>query len=318
MRSFEVPTLAAPAADTHGHLTCFWEKDPVACLLRAAQAGVQFIVTLFDPVGDDMKLDAYQRALRTWLDTASTELEVSSPAVPTPAVPQVRYLVGVHPYGAAHYTEELRSTILLALNDPQCAGIGEIGLDYHVDAEGEYAPAPREVQLAALADQLRIAHEYQLPVELHVRNDDSDPERQAHADVFQLLRELGVPETGCVLHCFGEDRTTMEQAVDLGCYIAYGGAATFNRNEAVRDAFAATPLERIVFETDCPYMAPMPLRGTECEPAMIAFTIDALSKDRALRTGEDPAIIQYAAWENANRLFSSAALIAPGKLEHRF
>ena len=70
----------------------------------------------------------------------------------------------------------------------------------------------------------------------------------------------------------------------------------------MREAFAATPLDRILFETDCPYMAPMPLRGVECEPAMIAFTADALARDRAARTGEDPVAIQQAAWENAVRL----------------
>ena len=114
---------------------------------------------------------------------------------------------------------------------------------------------------------------------------------------------VGVPQAGCVLHCFGEDRATMERFVELGCYIAYGGAATFKRNDDVREAFAATPLDRILFETDCPYMAPEPIRGLECEPAMISITANALVNDRVDRTGEDAETIAQAAWENACKLF---------------
>lgn len=96
----------------------------------------------------------------------------------------------------------------------------------------------------------------------------------------------------------------MERFVELGCHIAFGGAATFKRNDAVREAFAACPLDRILLETDCPYMSPEPLRGLECEPAMIAFTAEALIRDRADRTGEDPEAIAQALWENAQDLFS--------------
>lgn len=95
----------------------------------------------------------------------------------------------------------------------------------------------------------------------------------------------------------------MERFVGLGCYIAYGGAATFKRNYDVREAFAATPFDRILFETDCPYMAPEPIRGLECEPAMISITANALVNDRVDRTGEDAEAIARAAWENACKLF---------------
>ena len=122
-------------------------------------------------------------------------------------------------------------------------------------------------------------------------------------DAYNVLREVGVPQAGCVLHCFGEDRATMERFVELGCYIAYGGAATFKRNDDVRETFAATPLDRILFETDCPYMAPEPIRGLECEPAMISITANALVNDRVDRTGEDAETIAQAAWENACKLF---------------
>ena len=136
-----------------------------------------------------------------------------------------------------------------------------------------------------------------------LRIEDTDQERTSHVDAYNVLREVGVPQAGCVLHCFGEDRATMECFVELGCYIAYGGAATFKRNDDVREAFAATPLDRILFETDCPYMAPEPIRGLECEPAMISITANTLVNDRVDRTGEDAEVIARAAWENACKLF---------------
>lgn len=309
IRIFEAPAPLAPLADTHAHLTCFWEKDPAACLARAALVGVRQLTTLFDPVGDGMELADFQGGFRSWLADAR-DLIVENGSIarevgedPAVLADRVRYLVGVHPYGAPAYTDAVEATLRAALADDLCVGIGEIGLDYHVDLDDHVEPAPHPLQIEVFSRQLAIAVEEGLPVELHLRNADGDASREAHADAFRVLADVGVPAAGCVLHCFGEDRATMERACELGCHIAYGGAATFNRNEEVREAFAATPLDRVLFETDCPYMAPMPLRGSECEPAMISFTADALARDRAERTGEDPAAIQHAAWENAVRLF---------------
>ena len=315
VRVYEAPVPLAPLADTHAHLTCFWEKDPASCLARAALVGVRQLTTIYDPISDSMGLGAFQRDLRRWLDEAGGLIEANAgaalgqagdtPGLTTPSTDlmgRVRYLVGVHPYGAPAYTDTVEDEIRAALTDDLCIGIGEIGLDYHVDFEDGVEPAPHDLQIEVFSRQLAIAVRENVPIELHLRNDAGDASREAHADAFRALEEVGVPAAGCVLHCFGEDRATMERACALGCHIAYGGAATFNRNEEVREAFAATPLDRILFETDCPYMAPMPLRGVECEPAMIAFTADALARDRAARTGEDPVAIQQAAWENAVRL----------------
>ena len=292
IKRFEAPQPLAPLADTHAHLTSFWEKQPDEVLARAQRAQVRLLVTLYDPIGDDtIDLESFQAMFRSWSD------KVRSGGL------RMRYLAGVHPYGAARYSDDTHAEIACALDDPACAGIGEIGLDYHFDADDEIEAAPHDVQLACMARQLELALERNVPVELHLRNDCRDLARTAHEDAYRLLCEKGIPGAGCVLHCFGEDRATMERFCDLGCHIAYGGAATFKRNEQVREAFAATPLDRVLFETDCPYMAPDPIRGLECEPAVIAFTADALARDRAERTGERPEDIERAAWENALRLF---------------
>ena len=295
------PEPLAPLFDTHAHLTCFWTKDPVDVLVRAGRAGVGRIVVPYDPIADHMTPATFRAQLQAWL-AAAQERVVRVDASAQSVLPDVRYLVVVHPYGALEYVR----TLIEALEDPRCLGVGEIGLDYHFDADDQIEAAPHDVQIACFERQLSLAIERNVPVELHIRNDAADAARTAHEDAHRILRTLGTPSAGCMLHCFTEDRPTMERFVELGCYIAFGGAATFRRNEGLREAFAACPLDRILFETDCPYMAPDPLRGVECEPAMIAFTVDALARDRAGRTGEDPVAVARAAWENARRLFARA------------
>ena len=289
-KTVAAPEPWAPICDTHAHLLSFWEKQPAACLQRAYRAGVERLVTLIDPVGDKTSVPEFQ----AWLAAEILSAE---------DIPQLKYLTGVHPYGAESYTDEVHTQIAAALDDPLCAGIGEIGLDYHFDADDDVAPAPHEAQITCMARQLELACERNVPVELHLRHEAADETRSSHMDAYNVLREVGVPAAGCVLHCFGENLATMERFVELGCHIAYGGAATFKRNDGVREAFAATPLDRILFETDCPYMAPEPIRGLECEPAMIGITVQALINDRVDRTGEDAAAIARAALENAEKLF---------------
>ena len=305
LRSYEVPRPLAPIADTHAHLTCFWDKDPAETLARAALAGDRLLITLLDPLSDGRDAATFHAQLAGWLGSACAILAARGVG-PDAALllGNVRYLCGVHPYGAPDYTDAVHAQVLEALDDPLCAGVGEIGLDYHFDAADDVAPAAHGVQIACFERQLTLAVERGLPVELHLRNDPADPARTAHADAYRVLRQVGLPAAGCVLHCFTEDRATMERFVGLGCHIAFGGAATFKRNEGIREAFAACPLGRILFETDFPYMAPEPLRGVECEPAMIAFTVDALCRDRAARTGEEPVAIARAAYENARLLFA--------------
>lgn len=315
-KTFIPPALSAPLADTHAHLMSFWGKDPAWVLVRAAAVGVAQMTTIWDPFSDAESAPtaaAYHELLDGWLDEARTRFSEGMETGAIDAVhatselfDSVRYLAGVHPYGAPRYADAVHARVAEALDDPLCAGVGEIGLDYHFDSADDIEAAPHVVQREAMVRQLALALERNLPVELHLRNDAADSARTAHADALSVLAEVGVPRAGCVLHCFGEDRATMERFLELGCSIAFGGAATFKRNDAVREAFAACPIDRLLFETDCPYMAPEPLRGLECEPAMMAFTADALARDRAARTGEDPAAIQRAAWENARRLFNPA------------
>lgn len=338
----ELPQPLAPLFDTHAHLRTFlgdeeqWVGD---LLVRARLAGVERIVSIFDPVSDVRDEMPDVAGYSAWLREAMEQVgeiarivaergaeglgvtldslldvgfehraSLSAPALEwiatgQPVLPRTQYLAGVHPYGAAEYTDKINDQLKAMLVDPLCAGIGEIGLDYHFDDDDEIESVPHDVQAEAFARQLELARSENVPVELHLRNIAGDEERQAHCDGLRVLDEVGIPEAGCVLHCFGEERATMEAYLERGCHIAFGGAATFKRNEQVREAFAACPLDRLILETDCPYMAPEPIRGLECEPAMIAQTADVLIYDRADRTGELPEDIAQAIWRTSTALF---------------
>lgn len=323
-KEFAVPAPLAPIADTHAHLMSFWDKDPAEAIARAALAGVRQMTTIWDPLADHRDAATYYEQLVGWIDQAKDLLDQALAAGVAPLEPageligpcadawdsnprallsRISFLAGVHPYGAPEYTDDVHAQVLEALDSPLCSGVGEIGLDYHFDAEDNIEAAPHQMQMDVMARQLSLAVERNLPVELHLRHEADDVERSSHLDAYNVLKRVGVPAAGCVLHCFGEDRATMERFCDLGCHIAFGGAATFKRNDEVREAFAACPLDLLLFETDCPYMAPEPIRGLECEPAMIPWTVEALTGYRSSVTGEDPAQIAYAVWRNSLKLF---------------
>ena len=323
-KEFAVPAPLAPIADTHAHLMSFWGKDPAEVIARAAFAGVRQMTTIWDPLADHRDAATYHEQLVGWIVQAEELIDqalaagvaLAQPAGaqtapvaaawdpnPKALLSQITFLAGVHPYGAPEYTDQVHAQVLAALDDPLCSGVGEIGLDYHFDAEDSVAAAPHQMQMDVMARQLKVAVERNLPVELHLRHEADDVECSSHVDACNVLKQVGVPAAGCVLHCFGEDRATMERFCELGCHIAFGGAATFKRNDEVREAFAACPLDLLLFETDCPYMAPEPIRGLECEPAMIPWTVEALTGYRSSVTGEDPAQIAYAVWRNSLKLF---------------
>ena len=138
------PVPLAPLADTHAHLLSFWGKDVPETLVRAKAAGIDLLVTVFDPIAD-------KRGVTDYSDWLTREI------LPMQDIPQIKYLAGVHPYGAPDYTDDVHAQVVAALDDPLCAGIGEIGLDYHMDYDDDITPAPHSVQIDCMARQLRWA-----------------------------------------------------------------------------------------------------------------------------------------------------------------
>lgn len=181
--------------------------------------------------------------------------------------------MGCHPHNAKFYDDALEQTLIDRLADPRVAAVGEIGLDYHYDL------SPREDQREAFRRQIRVAKTAGLPVILHIR--------EAHDDAFAILQEEGFPEAGALLHCFNLDWAELERWVEAGCFVAFGGPVTFKRADEVRDAAARMPEERLLTETDAPYMTPEPLRGATCGPEHVVFTAEKLCEVRGLAFGAE-------------------------------
>jgi TatD DNase family protein len=194
--------------------------------------------------------------------------------------PTVRVIVGVHPHNAKDLTPQVEVELIRLASDGRTAAIGEIGLDYHYDH------SPRDAQRAAFRRQLEIAVEMNLPAVVHLR--------EAHDDGEAIMREVGLPSAGCILHCYTMGPVPLEPFLALGCTVSFAGPVSFKKAEEIRDAARAVPTGRILTETDCPFMAPEPFRGRTNEPALVVFTAARMAEAR----GEDlPAFAEqsYAA-----------------------
>jgi TatD DNase family protein len=194
---------------------------------------------------------------------------------------------GVHPHDARLYDDEAERRLIEVLRGSErVVALGEIGLDYHYDN------SPREVQREVFARQLRLARDLGLPVIIHSREADEDT-----AEI--LRRELEGSGTKGVMHCFGGGPGLAEAALGLGFMLSFAGNVTFKKAEALREVAAAVPPERLLVETDCPFLAPVPLRGRRNEPAFVVETARFLAGLRGVSQEELGRVTS----ENFARLF---------------
>lgn len=200
-------------------------------------------------------------------------------------MPRVRIAVGCHPHNAKHYDAALESELRRRLADPRTCAIGEVGLDYHYDF------SPRVDQIEAFRRQIALAHETGLPLVLHLR--------EAHEEAYRIMIEEGFPESGVLLHCFNLDWDTLEPWLEKGCYAAFGGSLTFKKSEDTREAARRMSLDRILTETDAPYMTPEPMRGMECGPDHVVFTAERLAEVRGCEPGFERRDMLMAVYKNA-------------------
>jgi TatD DNase family protein len=181
--------------------------------------------------------------------------------------------VGVHPHEARLFDEELRARLKELSEHPKVIAWGEIGLDYHYDN------SPRESQREAFRAQLRMARERRLPVSIHTR--------EAETDTLTILDEEWTGAgLGGVIHCFTGTRTFAEAAVERGFLISFSGVVTFKKSEDLRETARSLPMDRILIETDSPFLAPVPYRGRRNEPAYVVETAKALAELRGTTTAE--------------------------------
>lgn len=201
----------------------------------------------------------------------------------------VRTTAGVHPHRAADFARCASAAVALVRSridaDSRVRAIGEIGLDYHYDC------APRDVQREVFAAQAAFARDAGLPVVVHTREADDD--------TVEILRRVGAGTLTGVFHCFSGDRHLAAEALDLGFYVSFSGILTFPKSEAIRQAAALVPLDRLLVETDCPYLAPVPHRGKRNEPAWVSEVVATLARLH----GRETQAVAGATAENYRRLF---------------
>ncbi len=228
--------------DTHCHIADeAFDSDRLEVLSRMEQAGVCRANVVADPCEEKPN---EERVFR--LAEAHSMLVAS---------------IGVHPHNASRYTDEAEATVLRYLRHPQCRLLGEIGLDYHYDL------SPRDVQRTVFDRQLELAYIHNVPVQLHIR--------EAHGDCMDMLRAraaVGRMPQG-IMHCYTGSWESAKIYLDLGLYISFSGALTFKNAPKLQEVARNMPLERMLVETDCPYMAPVPLRGRRNEPAFVVHTL---------------------------------------------
>lgn len=172
---------------------------------------------------------------------------------------------GVHPHEAAEAPADLAQQLAVLARHEKVKAIGEIGLDYHYDF------SPRDVQLRMFEQQLQSALELDLPVIVH--------DREAHADTLRLLKQY---KPRGIVHCYSGSAQMAAELLALGLYIGFTGVVTFKNARKTIEAVQAVPLDRLLIETDCPYMAPDPLRGKRCDSAMLVHTATAIAAAKIL------------------------------------
>jgi TatD DNase family protein len=249
--------------DTHCHLDPgYFREGPDAVIARAIDAGVHAFVT----IGVGREIGAVRHAVAL-----------------AARRPEVWATVGVHPHDASSLDDAAYAEIAALAREPRVVGVGEIGLDYH------YMRSSREVQQAVFRRFVALAREVKKPIVIHTR--------EAPADTLAVLEEEGAREIGGIIHCFSEDRAFAERALALGFDLSFSGIVTFKTAQAVQDVARWAPGDRILVETDSPYLAPVPFRGKKCEPAHVAHTARHVA---ALR-GEDFEAFAARTTENARR-----------------
>ncbi len=200
--------------------------------------------------------------------------------------PDIWAAVGIHPHDAARLPDGAMAEIEeLATQHPRVVAVGETGLDYHYDN------SPREEQKQALRSFIGIARRTQKPLSLHIRD--------AHDDALDICAQENAAEVGGAVHCFTGTPAEAARWVALGFHISFSGAVTFKSAAAIREAAAQVPLDRVLVETDCPFLAPVPLRGKRNEPAHLVYTAKVVAEARGMAF----ETLAEAATANTRRLF---------------
>lgn len=266
---------AAGLVDSHCHLDFpGLAEDIDGVIRRAGEAGVAQLVTISTRVAH---VERYR---------AIAERH-----------PQVFFTVGTHPHNAAEEPDTTPATLVALAQHPRCVAIGEAGLDYHYDR------SPRDIQARVFRAHIAAARESGLPLVIHARNADDDM-------MAILVEETGQGRFDAVLHCFSSGAELARVGLELGLYLSFSGILTFKNSNALRAIAAAAPRDRLLVETDAPYLAPAPHRGKPNEPAFVVHTAAVLAETIGVSAEEAAALTT----RNFHRLFAKARLATEAAL----
>lgn len=249
-------------------------------------AGPEFAGDLDDVIGRARTAGLAQALV---ILAADDEPELAQAQAVSDRWPDVRFSIGVHPHAAGKFAADPESAaraVEQAIDaQPLTRGLGEIGLDYHYDF------SPRDVQQGVFAAQIALARRRRLPIVIHTR--------EAEEDTFRILAEAGAGDVGGVFHCFTGDRDMARRALDAGFHISLAGIVTFPRALELKEVAKMVPLDRLLIETDSPFLAPVPFRGARNEPAHVARVAEVVAELR----GQGPREVAAATADNFRRLF---------------
>lgn len=249
--------------DTHAHLQ---DKELLgsleSILLRALEAGVEKIICVGYDFPSSQKAVQLARKYK-----------------------QIYAAVGVHPHDARMLTDEVLGKIRLLAQDPRVVAIGEIGLDYYRDL------SPRDKQKEAFIAQIKLAHEIGKPIIIH--------DREANQDVIDIVKKYKAGKNGGIMHCFSGNLPLAMESVKEGFYISFAGPLTYKNARKAHEVVVKIPQNRLLVETDCPYLTPEPMRGKLNEPAHVRFVVQKMAELRQ----QHPDEIAYLTGRNAREVY---------------
>ncbi len=249
--------------DTHAHIQDRkFKGDLEAVLDRAEKAGLEKIIC----VGYDY-------------ETSCEAVELAR------KFPEVYAVVGVHPHDAKTVDEEILQKLYELAKNPKVLAIGETGLDFYRDL------SPRDQQRKAFVEQIKIAREICKPVVIH--------DRDAHQEVFDIIKKEKAGKNQGIMHCYSGHLPLAIELMKEGFYISFAGPLTFKNARKTHEVAAKIPMDRILLETDCPYLAPEPFRGKRNEPAYVKYVAEKMAEIR----GKNVEEIAYITGLNAKRVF---------------
>ncbi|OCA91632.1 TatD family hydrolase [Pseudobacillus wudalianchiensis] len=249
--------------DTHVHLNAEQYKEDIAEVIeRAQEAGVENMVVVgFDRPTIEKALELIEKYDFLYAS------------------------VGWHPVDAIDMEEEDLAWLEELAAHPKVVALGEMGLDYHWDK------SPKDVQKEVFRKQIQLAKKVKLPIIIH--------NREATQDIVEILKEEGAEEVGGIMHCFSGSVETARECVDMNFYISLGGPVTFKNAKKPKEVAADIPLDKLLIETDCPYLAPHPYRGKRNEPAYVKLVAEQIAELKGINYEE----VAQATTENARKLF---------------